>query len=113
MLTAEQAVCYIVPEYQNLSELSLSAVSLYHVRRMHSTLTFRKGKLFHGGLSGRKGFPHGICVFPRRKKGSSAVSSALRKQILKIPFHRHEPSLCYFCGAVIFHEIKDLFQEIG
>ena len=92
MLTAEQAVCYIVPEYQNLSELSLSAVSLYHVRRM---------------------FPHGICVFPRRKKGSSAVSSALRKQILKIPLHRHEPSLCYFCGAVIFHEIKDLFQEIG
>ena len=91
MLTAEQAVCYIVPEYQNLSELSLSAVSLYHVRRMHSTLTFRKGNFF----------------------SFSAALFALCEQILKIPFHRHEPSLRYFCGAVIFHEIKDLFQEIG
>ena len=55
-----------------------------------------------------KGFFHTGSVVILRKKSISAVSSALREQILKIPLHGHEPSLRHFCRAVIFHEIKEL-----
>ena len=97
MLTAEQAVCHKVPDKQNLS--AQSAVLLYHAHRMRSTLTFRKEGFFP--LSQRP------CA--EILSIISSVPSALREQVFKIPFHRHEPSLRHFCRAVIFHEIKELF----
>ena len=88
----DRAVCsFIVPCTQDALNFDLPE------RGTFPRQTVREKGLFRTGS-----------VVILRKKSFSAVSSAPREQILKIPLHRHEPSLRHFCRAVIFHEIKEL-----